>query len=323
MKKISTLLAIFSAVFFASIFISCSEKKDDEITLKKPDIQLSDSSITVSISRNAEAKYVNILRKEIVSSDSEKPVTMNIGEIIPHEDDNCDAYVFIDNLIVQNKKYSYCARYFINNRYTYSDWTSWPTNSNLVPVNPPANAAFASDDDLSLNLPESIVPDPISGDTRNAFFLYDNQNSILTITDVVPKMPAFDGYDLALVLSYKKDGNEITRAFKIIDNEIISDKSSVFIQNEQINLRLLLSKNFFDRDISIKGLLFQKSDIKFDDKTTERKVLYEKVFYSQLKQIDVFSDEAEPKKLTKINVPSNSDNDGMHDFAENKIFLNE
>ena len=302
MKKISEKIILLPAVFFMLSAFSCKSQEDD-IILKKPNISVSDDHINVSIAANTDAEYINILRKVIDSSD-----ILNIGEIIPTEYDTSDSYIFEDYEILYDTKYTYQLRYKIKSGYSYSDWSDWPNISGTEVPAPSDLGMATSNDELCL----SISTDAATGEAKT-YFYYDSEMKCLKVKgDPISTMPRFDGFYPCLVVSY----GEKIRPFKIKDGVNTADSTTLFDTDEKIDLRSILTLDFFDRDISIDGIIFEYNDCGYT--SDGKNVTYDKLIWSQVKKLQISTTEDSVTETATINVPINTSDDDGHDLFKNQ-----
>lgn len=281
MKKILGILLTATVFFTSCEFVSKEE-------LRKPDVTLSGSGITLSIAVYNDSKYANIYRREIIKNgdDIEYGTVMNIGEIIPTTSNNKDSYGFPDLYIVSGKMYSYCVRYTRKNGYVYTGWTEWPVDENKDDVTPPTTT-FADDDALKMSIPDGV------------YLKYDkNFKTLQLVGGDISQVTGFESFLPCICVSYKN----VSKVFQLENISAGDDLTEGF----KIDPKSFLSGDFFNQPITFDGFLYQKSD------TTD--LSYEKVYWSQLAVITVKDDSGEV--VESVTIPSVENDDNYHDFTD-------
>ncbi len=313
-KKFSKFLpAVFGifAVAFSCLLFSCDEIAEEEP--KKPDVEIQGNGISISIAFDPSAKYINIFRKKILPESAteeeiEENEVLNIGEIIPKDTSNINSYTFTDTLLVADTKYTYCLRYKHERGFVYTGWSEWPVDKDEEDLTPP-DSDFASDAKLKLVKPE------------NAFFEYsESSKSLIYKGDNLLDLDAFADFEPSLCLSYlKEDKSAVKRIFSIKDlcsyEETLVDEDGdgtpettrkiLLAEDNKIDLRSLMTMDFFDKDIYVDGIIYQKTD--------STKPSYDKITWSQLVAFDV--QDEEENELETIKIEYNANADDSHDFS--------
>ena len=265
MKRTFEILAFAFSVLF---FYSCAEETPEE--LKRPDMDPVSGGIAISIAVDNSASYVNIFRKELTTPPSPTPKIANIGMIIPSAKDFQDAYSFVDELLVSGKKYSYCARYRHSGQYVYTGWSDWPMDESGTDKPPVTTTYSEYDESFQVLVLKGTAISPVSG--FNSFFP--------AICISYPgKSRVFDIPGLALGSGIPLDG--------------------------KIDLRSILTLDFYDKDLTIEGVLYQR--------TEKPKSSYKKIFWSGISPILVKDGGGNP--LPTIKLLLSETNDNQHDFT--------
>lgn len=280
MKRIFKILAFAFSVLF---FYSCAEETPEE--LKRPDVELISDGIAISIAVDNSASYVNIFRKELTTPPSPTPKISNIGMIIPSAKDLQDAYSFVDKLLVSGKKYSYCARYRHSGRYVYTGWSDWPMDESGTDL-PPVTTTYSNDDALKF----SVSP--------TTFFEYDESFQVLVLKGTaISPVSGFNSFFPAICISYPGK----SRVFDILGLAL----GSGIPLDGKIDLRSILTLDFYDKDLTIEGVLYQRTD--------KTKPSYKKIFWSGISPIPVKDGDGNP--LSTIKLLLSETNDNQHDFT--------
>lgn len=223
MKKILFTLCLS---VIATFFLCCNlvTVQDQELT-DAPGIYETNGTIALTVYRySSDTKYINIYRKDVSSPDDE-PILQNLGILFPEAYSNKDkSYVFADELFYTGHKYQYMVRYAVNNKYYYSDWSEIIT------------ATSGLDSSIKLTY-----------QTNNVNFRYSDSDLTLKFvgTIVDPDIPNFaTEWNPALIVKTEN----LTQAFTLEDTA----------NGSFINLRGLLSSEFYDVDIIILGIIGQK-----------------------------------------------------------------
>ena len=227
MKKRTSFL-IFLITILTIAFSSCKLKVEAEDLYDKPGVNVTDNQVTIIIPKiSNDTKYVNIYRRDLQKDDE-----VNIG-ILYHplalENDNKN-YCYIDTLIKKEHSYEYKVRYYDGSNYNYSEWSdtiyiestfkAYPESQNLV------------------------------YDANGSSLVYERTDYTLTFSGTIipPDFPEFstEGYKPMLIIQ----SEDSTQAFEI---------SSVTSGNTPISLRGMLPSEFLDTNITILGIVAQKT----------------------------------------------------------------
>lgn len=297
MRKILSFVFILSVCF--SVLISC-KSQEEEIQKPLANIGSDNKSITVAIYLKSDISYVNLFRTELdekgeLIDDGDK---LNIAQFVPL-DNSTPAISFNDSLIVSGKRYAYCLRYCTDGVYEYSGWSDWP--SKIIDAEEdekellPALITDFSDGDLKYSVPDGC------------YFEFDEHHSWLTVkggqimlSDEVVKSGIFDNYVPCLVVSNGKR----TCPFAI-DSSLTPDVP--IEEDKHIDLRDILTADFFDTDITVEGIILEKAEKKPDGKP------FNQIQWSQLAEIEV--KDLEGKMLDSIKISFGTTSDENHDFS--------
>ncbi len=293
MKNFLRILVLFSAFFSASLF-SCQFGEED--LPKAPDIEISGDGITISFAVDSGSSYANIFRKKITDSATDEPEILNIGMIIPSTKDSKTSYSFTDKFIVTGTKYSYCIRYKHRENYVYTGWSEWKKEDDESDSTPPTTS-FANNDVLKFTVP------------TDSYFEYDSDARALVFkgTDI-SALTGFDDFVPAICISYENSsssGNSgaKSRVFEI--EKAPGGKGKGIAAETSLDLRTLLTNDYFGKDLKIEGVLCQKTDT--NDSS------YTKVYWSQIASVKI--QDTDGNELAAINVPLTETSDDLHDFS--------
>lgn len=223
MKKI---FALFISLFF--IFVSCKEVKEG--VFNTPVVENKSKGLNViSFAINKDANYVNIFRREVISDTEYGPV-YNIAELIP-ENNKGSAYSYADDFIIKGAEYEYCVRYNMGSYYLLSEWSKKTKN------------------DFS----DLLSEDELKYDTTLSYFEYNPLACTIKLKGSDIAEIAYDTTLVpSLVFSYKKGEEKVSRLFPL---EFAS--STVPVETE-IDLRTLLTKDFWGKEVSLEYIVGQK-----------------------------------------------------------------
>lgn len=281
---------------FVFSLISCKEVSEDG---NKPALNVKGDSIIVSFAVDEKAKYVNIFRREVDLTGDEPAYVkvLNIGQVIPKKNQET-AFTFEDTLICKGVDYQYCVRYCMGDYYYLSNWSDIKSNNdNSLPVNE-----------------SGFTPDVVSCSLQ-----YDSANSSLTLKggdiNVKKGKPA-------LIFSYKDKETTVSRVFALpIQEEIVdTDDKKILKKNTPIDLRSLLTEDFFSKEITLDGFIGEEVLEGGPDEDGDGKidnVYYEKVFWTLPAEIDVkekVKDKDEYKTVDFIKIEVETADNG-HDYS--------
>ncbi len=286
MKNLFKIVNIF---IFSFLIFSCAEKPEEVIL--QPDVKASSSAINVSIAKMDNAKYLNVFRAEWdeVNKKIDETKIFNIAQVTP-KDDVLTSYVFIDEFLVKDKKYVYKIRYWNGTNYNVTSW------SDPLGV---SNSNFSTDEDLKYTIPDGV------------YYKYDSITSSITLTGFssesgeIADISNFTDFKPALVFSYGEKDDEVRKIFT-------SEDKIELKQGSTINLRSLLTSDFFDRDIKLKYLVAQstKSNEKSETSSSTKKVYYTEYVWSYPVEIllkDVNGDTLESIKISNSTAEEGGD----------------
>lgn len=268
--------------------MACTDDENDDYII---DVIKSEDSmrINVSVPYVEGMSYVNIFRK-----DDFKDI-FNLGQIIPASKNINATYIFEDNLVFDGREYQYMARFKINDSYKTTGWSDAIKVSQKSPV-------FTDD------------PKPVLS-SDECYFSYDAETATLALVPAegnaveisLPKESDFSKYNLGLAVS-TKDG-EYSTIFKLAaaGSKYTSGSSPVL-------LRMILTPNYFNKEIVVKGIVCQLVSKKYqkpDDKDSPLR--YTTVQWTAPREIQVKSDD---KPISYFTVTPTASNDGNYDFSD-------
>lgn len=285
MKRVFNL---FFALALCFSFVACTDDENDDYII---DVIKSEDSmrINVSVPYVEGMSYVNIFRK-----DDFKDV-FNLGQIIPASKNINATYIFEDNLVFDGREYQYMARFKINDSYKTTGWSDAIKVSQKSPV-------FTDD------------PKPVLS-SEDCYFSYDAETATLALVPAegnaveisLPKESDFSKYNLGLAVS-TKDG-EYSTIFKL------AAAGSKYTSNSSpVSLRMILTQNYFNKEIVVKGIICQLVSKKYqkpDDKDSPLR--YTTVQWTAPREIRVKSDD---KPISYFTVSQTASNDGNYDFSD-------
>lgn len=282
MKRVFNL---FFALALCFSFVACTDDENDDYII---DVIKSEDSmrINVSVPYVEGMSYVNIFRK-----DDFKDI-FNLGQIIPASKNINATYIFEDNLVVDGREYQYMARFKINDSYKTTGWSDAIKVSQKSPV-------FTDDPKPELSSDE-------------CYFSYDAETATLALVPAEGKsvdLPTgdFSKYNLGLAVS-TKDG-EYSTIFKLA-----AAGSSYTSNSSPFSLRMILTPNYFNKEIVVKGIVCQLVSKKYqkpDDKDSPLR--YTTVQWTAPREIPVKSD---GREIIYFTVTPTASNDGNYDFSD-------
>ncbi|MCR4741907.1 MAG: hypothetical protein K5866_03430 [Treponema sp.] len=223
-----------------SLFFSCHFNWESEENENRPDIDnTSTASIKVTLQKlSSDTKYINIYRK-----DSAEDTYYAIGIVYPAGfDSNNTSYLFEDFYVLKDHKYSYMARYTNEDGSVYTtNWTDSYTYS-----------ASSGADSYSV-YKYSISDTKITFDDTDNSLKFQAISGSISVTAPSGISDFSTNFVPALVIatSSKAQTFELT--------------NTIITTSEKINLRGLLPEGFYDEDLSIVGLLGQRTEKNSDD----------------------------------------------------------
>lgn len=284
MKRVFNL---FFALALCFSFVACTDDENDDYII---DVIKSEDSmrINVSVPYVEGMSYVNIFRK-----DDFKDV-FNLGQIIPASKNINATYIFEDNLVVDGREYQYMARFKINDSYKTTGWSDAIKVSQKSPV-------FTDD------------PKPVLT-SDECYFSYDAETAMLALVPAEGNakdsisLPTgdFSKYNLGLAVS-TKDG-EYSTIFKLAAGSSYTSASS------PVSLRMILTQNYFNKEIVVKGIVCQLVSKKRQKPDEEDSPLrYTTVQWTAPREILVKSD---GREIIYFTVTPTASNDGNYDFSD-------
>jgi hypothetical protein len=268
---------------FVFSLISCKEVSEDG---NKPALNVKGDSIIVSFAVDEKAKYVNIFRRE-VDLTGDEPVygkVLNIGQVIPKKNQET-AFTFEDALIYKGANYQYCVRYCMGDYYYLSNWSD-----------------IKSNDDFGFVNESEITPD-----VGSCYLQYNSATSSLMLVggdiDAIKGVPA-------LIFSYKDKETTVSRVFALP----IQEEKRILEEKTLIDLRSLLTADFFSKEITLEGVIGEdvvKGGPDDDGDGEVDIVYYEKVFWTLPAAIEVRDANGTVESI-KIDI-NNADNG--HDYS--------
>lgn len=268
---------------FVFSLISCKEVSEDG---NKPALNVKGDSIIVSFAVDEKAKYVNIFRRE-ADLTGDEPVygkVLNIGQVIPKKNQET-AFTFEDALIYKGANYQYCVRYCMGDYYYLSNWSD-----------------IKSNDDFGFGNESEIKPD-----VGSCYLQYNSATSSLMLVggdiDAIKGVPA-------LIFSYKDKETTVSRVFALP----IQEEKRILEEKTLIDLRSLLTADFFSKKITLDGFIGEdvvKGGPDDDGDGEVDIVYYEKVFWTLPDAIEVRDANGTVESI-KIDI-NNADNG--HDYS--------
>lgn len=285
MKRVFNL---FFALALCFSFVACTDDENDDYII---DVIKSEDSmrINVSVPYVEGMSYVNIFRK-----DDFKDI-FNLGQIIPAPKNINATYIFEDNLVFDGREYQYMARFKINDSYKITGWSDAIKVSQKSPV-------FTDD------------PKPVLS-SEDCYFSYDAETATLALVPAEGNkvnsisLPTgdFSKYNLGLAVS-TKDG-EYSTIFKLA-----AAGSSYTSASSPVLLRMILTPNYFNKEIVVKGIVCQLVSKKRQKPDEEDSPLrYTTVQWTAPREILVKSDD---KPISYFTVTPTASNDGNYDFSD-------
>lgn len=285
MKRVFNL---FFALALCFSFVACTDDENDDYII---DVIKSEDSmrINVSVPYVEGMSYVNIFRK-----DDFKDV-FNLGQIIPASKNINATYIFEDNLVVDGREYQYMARFKISDSYKTTGWSDAIKISQKSPV-------FTDDPKPELSSDECYFS--YDAETATLALVPAEGNAVNSIS--LPKESDFSKYNLGLAVS-TKDG-EYSTIFKLAAGSSYTSASS------PVSLRMILTPNYFNKEIVVKGIVCQlvsKKRQKPDEENSP--LLYTTVQWTAPREILVKSD---GREIIYFTVTPTASNDGNYDFSD-------
>ncbi len=227
MKKGTSFFYIFIAILGITFF-SCKLKIEEESLYDKPGVNVTSNQVTVIIPNiNSATKYINVYRR-----DKQNDEQINIGIMYypsALENDNKN-FCYIDSLVTATHFYEYRARYCINNEYYYTEWS----------------------DKIEIKSNYNCYPETtnLKYQTSGSYIVFEATDSTIKFNGTVTP-PNFSEFasDYKPMLIIKNSSQ--TQAFEI--------SATAITNHTAIELIGLLPQSFLDTDITIQGIVGQKT----------------------------------------------------------------
>ncbi len=238
-QKIRNILIL---LLCSSFFFSCHFNWESEENKNRPDIDNSSSaSIKVTLQKlSNDTEYINVYRK-----DSAEDTYYPIGIVYPAGFDSYNtSYLFEDFFVLKDHKYSYMARYTNKDGSVYTtNWTdSYPYN---VSSGPDSYSVFKY----------SVPNTKITFDDTDNTLKFQAISGSITLTEPSGISEFSTNFVPALIITTSSKAQTFA-----LTNTIITT-------SEKINLRGLLPEGYYDTDLTITGLLGQRTEKNEDDVT--------------------------------------------------------
>lgn len=288
-------LICLSAVFSA---VSCSDVDEE---LREPYVEGGSDAVKVTVVWQEDMKYVSIFRRTMSSSGANATASANseicIGQI--HPTDNAgklDSYPFTDTFCVTGKFYQYKVRYQFSDGYEETAWSATATASGGAgsestqvgggnAVNFTWNAtSYSLTAAADISCPSVITTDELKSADKNGYY------------------PAF-------VIEKSKTGKSKTFSLSAYDS------TGSGILSGSIEMKRILSSDFLDTALVLRGIVYEKTEYKDKSDNTKDKIndsSYSVISWSPLTAATI-SDSA-GKKLATFTVPSTSAGSGGYDY---------
>ena len=286
MKKGFSFFYISLALLTITLF-SCKLKIEEEDLYDKPGVNVTNNQITLIIPMvSKDTKYINVYRK-----DKQNDKIINIGVLYHPQalENDGKNYCYIDSLITKEHSYEYRVRYYISGEYYYSQW------SDTIYIEDTYNA-----------YEEDVV---LKYKPNGASLIYEKTDYTLTFYGEV-QVPEFSEYTTE---HYKPmlivQSSKYTQAFELPS---IADDT-------QIALRSMLSADFLDTDITIKGIVAQKTifadgttdeledNDSNNDKQPDKEKLKKTIIWTEPIELDLIG----AGSAKTINIPSQTGSSGL------------
>ena len=281
MKKGTSFFYIFIAILGIT-FSSCNFKLKESNNYNKPDVDVTDNQVTIVIPCiNTKTKYINVYRRDKINDE-----VVNLGVLFHPEalDKDHKNYFFYDTFVERTHTYDYRARYCINDKYYYTDWSEEKEI--------PDSTIFYEDGLYDFAYTTSSAKLII--DTPNG------PNGIYTLeidgTITPPNFPNYSDFEPALIVSSE------TASQTLLLPSIASGTNKTLTE--------FLPSIFLDTDIKFEGIVGQK--VIYDDPSKpaeEQKI--KSIIWTQPAAIDVDGYNTDGT----IYIPSITGTDG-HDYSK-------
>lgn len=238
-------IVLFSALNIV-LFTSCIGEPTDSDNEVRPDVEISNSSVTIAIQKiSNDTKYINVYRKDTTTKK-----VLNIGIIFPKNfDSNTQTYIFEDSNVVKDLSYSYMVRYCNkNDAYVNTDWSKAKK----------VTFGSSSADNLIYTVDAQLN---YTANDKSLQIIKKDGSTDITITEPSDITDFTTKYKPALAF-------ETADAAKVIS---ITDKQ--LDGTEKISLIGFLPEDFLNTEVTIIGLIGQCVEYK-EKSTTEAKRVY-------------------------------------------------
>lgn len=292
MKRVLNLIFALAICFS---FAACTDDNNDNYII---DVRKSEDSmrINISVPYVEGMSYVNIFRR-----DDYKDI-FNIGQIIPASKNINASYIFEDNLVFDNRDYQYMARFKVNGSYKTTEWSDAVTLTQNAPVYTDDPKPILSNDECYFSY---------DAETATLALVPAEGNAIDSIT--LPTESDFSKYNLGLAVS-TKDG-EYSTVFKLA-----ATGASYTSDTTPVLLRMILTSNYFNKEIVLKGVVCQLVSKKYQNPDEEDSPLrYTTVQWTAPREIPVKSDD---EYIDYFTVTSTASDDETYDFSDTGITNN-
>ena len=266
MKKNLFIFGLITTVF---CFCGCIDPVESRV-----DVTVSNDNtfVTVAISKDSSADYVNVYRGEVTSTGTDpetgKPIYgepeeyVSIGQLNHAENDGYISYQFIDNLIVAGKVYKYSVRYVYSNRHVSNTWSGIADLSGVTPVDE-ATVPYFSNPRLELNKSTTYPADGSTAEDDGTYFTYNPGSYLLTVNnDTSHNENAFKAcvsaseenppaYYLGIAV---ENSSGDRRIFPVYKN--IADQGVGLTAGQQLDMRGVLSEAFWNCDVKVLGFVY-------------------------------------------------------------------
>lgn len=287
-------ISIIIALLFC--FVSCKDSDDDKV-VQKPSVNIRTDCITVSISIKEKSSYVNLFRalydettkKPAIKTDGSLKEVFNIAEFY-NIDSSVSSFSYDDKILVSGVKYTYCIRYYLNGEYVYTGWSTWPTKSDSTEDENAPTTSYSSINSFKFAVPTT------------SYFEFDKNYSNLTLKNgPIDKIDLFDTYTPCVIIS----SGEKTRTFKVSSSIA---KGSGITDGFIIGLREILTQDFFDKDLTLVGILYEK----IEEKPNGEK--FNRVMWCLPSPVMI--KDSKGTELKTVNIKFNSSTDNNYDYSD-------
>ncbi len=254
MKKGTSFIYITVSIL-CLMLCTCKLSLEDTELFQKPDLDLSNRQVTLIIPKlNNSTDYINIYRKQ--SNNDDEVVGLIFPKDLPSGD---STYRFIDDLVVEGKKYKYQVRYHDNKGFQYSHWTDEIKIQNIT-------NAYTESQELTYTV----------GSAKLTFSSEDTKLQVTGTITAPSDIPNFSTeYTPALII-------------KTSDKTQVFDVSQDFITGSDfVTLRGMLPLSFMDTPITIVGLIAQKKEYVDPNETDETKRVIKFIRWTSLTSINI------------------------------------